>query len=179
MGSSRLSAKKKSPHNRIRTSDLDISVVAIYSLPLYQLSYARTSSCTGSKTISVPGFVFDGRCTTHTHAIGAHTRSRKRFEPAQYWGGGPPGNSVVLNPILFFFSRPATRSSVGGGGRSLLEPSLENHTRFDRLETYGWEQNQKVKHTRSSLDSAISNHNPPPCGVLRSCGLCWIRPYQP
>jgi hypothetical protein len=25
-----------------------------------------------------------------------------RFEPAQYWGGGPPGNSVVLNP--FFFS---------------------------------------------------------------------------
>jgi hypothetical protein len=25
-----------------------------------------------------------------------------RFEPAQYWGGGPPGNSVVLNPLLFF-----------------------------------------------------------------------------
>ena len=25
-----------------------------------------------------------------------------RFEPAQYWGGGPPGNSVVLNPIFFF-----------------------------------------------------------------------------
>ena len=24
-----------------------------------------------------------------------------RFEPAQYWGGGPPGNSVVLNPFLF------------------------------------------------------------------------------
>jgi hypothetical protein len=24
-----------------------------------------------------------------------------RFEPAQYWGGGPPGNSVVLNPLLF------------------------------------------------------------------------------
>ena len=23
-----------------------------------------------------------------------------RFEPAQYWGGGPPGNSVVLNPFL-------------------------------------------------------------------------------
>ncbi len=22
-----------------------------------------------------------------------------RFEPAQYWGGGPPGNSVVLNPF--------------------------------------------------------------------------------
>ena len=25
-----------------------------------------------------------------------------RFEPAQYWGGGPPGNSVVLNPKYFF-----------------------------------------------------------------------------
>jgi hypothetical protein len=23
-----------------------------------------------------------------------------RFEPAQYWGGGPPGNSVVLNPFF-------------------------------------------------------------------------------
>ena len=28
-----------------------------------------------------------------------------RFEPAQYWGGGPPGNSVVLNPIFFDFFR--------------------------------------------------------------------------
>ena len=26
-----------------------------------------------------------------------------RFEPAQYWGGGPPGNSVVLNPFLPWF----------------------------------------------------------------------------
>ena len=26
-----------------------------------------------------------------------------RFEPAQYWGGGPPGNSVVLNPFFLFF----------------------------------------------------------------------------
>ena len=25
-----------------------------------------------------------------------------RFEPAQYWGGGPPGNSVVLNPSFCF-----------------------------------------------------------------------------
>jgi hypothetical protein len=25
-----------------------------------------------------------------------------RFEPAQYWGGGPPGNSVVLNPFFLF-----------------------------------------------------------------------------
>ena len=23
-----------------------------------------------------------------------------RSEPAQYWGGGPPGNSVVLNPFF-------------------------------------------------------------------------------
>ena len=27
-----------------------------------------------------------------------------RFEPAQYWGGGPPGNSVVLNPFLSNFA---------------------------------------------------------------------------
>ena len=26
-----------------------------------------------------------------------------RFEPAQYWGGGPPGNSVVLNPLFRLF----------------------------------------------------------------------------
>ena len=26
-----------------------------------------------------------------------------RFEPAQYWGGGPPGNSVVLNPPFCLF----------------------------------------------------------------------------
>ena len=26
-----------------------------------------------------------------------------RFEPAQYWGGGPPGNSVVLNPLFCLF----------------------------------------------------------------------------
>ena len=26
-----------------------------------------------------------------------------RFEPAQYWGGGPPGNSVVLNPFFCVF----------------------------------------------------------------------------
>jgi hypothetical protein len=23
------------------------------------------------------------------------------FEPAKYWGGGPPGNSVVLNPLFW------------------------------------------------------------------------------
>ena len=32
---------KKYPRNRSRTSDLEISVVAIYSLPLCQLSYTR------------------------------------------------------------------------------------------------------------------------------------------
>jgi hypothetical protein len=35
--------KKKDPGNRSRTSDLEISVVAIYSLPLCQLSYTRMS----------------------------------------------------------------------------------------------------------------------------------------
>ena len=29
-----------------------------------------------------------------------------RFEPAQYWGGGPPGNSVVLNPFFSFACEP-------------------------------------------------------------------------
>ena len=33
--------KQKDPGNRSRTSDLEISVVAIYSLPLCQLSYTR------------------------------------------------------------------------------------------------------------------------------------------
>jgi hypothetical protein len=35
-------AKKGYPRNRSRTSDLEISIVAIYSLPLCQLSYTRT-----------------------------------------------------------------------------------------------------------------------------------------
>jgi hypothetical protein len=30
------------------------------------------------------------------------TPKLKRLEPAQYWGGGPPGNSVVLNPFYSF-----------------------------------------------------------------------------
>jgi hypothetical protein len=34
--------QKKDPRNRSRTSDLEISIVAIYSLPLCQLSYTRT-----------------------------------------------------------------------------------------------------------------------------------------
>ena len=38
-----------------------------------------------------------------------------RFEPAQYWGGGPPGNSVVLNPpfvFLLYFIEAAFVSHV-------------------------------------------------------------------
>ncbi len=35
------SQKKRDPRNRSRTSDLEISIVAIYSLPLCQLSYTR------------------------------------------------------------------------------------------------------------------------------------------
>ena len=31
--------EKKFPSNRIRTSDLEISALYLYSLPLYQLSY--------------------------------------------------------------------------------------------------------------------------------------------
>ena len=36
------SQKKRDPRNRSRTNDLEISIVAIYSLPLCQLSYTRT-----------------------------------------------------------------------------------------------------------------------------------------
>ena len=72
-------ATKGSPHNRIRTSDLDISVVAIYSLPLYQLSYARTSCFTSFKTISVPGWTLHyshaRHWCTHTHTHTHHTHN--------------------------------------------------------------------------------------------------------
>ena len=39
-----------------------------------------------------------------------------RFEPAQYWGGGPPGNSVVLNPFFCLMSQKSAYSSVGRAG---------------------------------------------------------------
>ena len=52
-----------------------------------------------------------------------------RFEPAQYWGGGPPGNSVVLNPLFcfvlfcfvcfFFFFSLLTQKK----GRARVEPA--------------------------------------------------------
>jgi len=42
LASFQLGKKKSSPGNRSRTSDLEISIVAIYSLPLCQLSYTRT-----------------------------------------------------------------------------------------------------------------------------------------
>ena len=48
-----------------------------------------------------------------------------RFEPAQYWGGGPPGNSVVLNPFLSVFVPGTTVSD-----RSLsfvLRQKVEKH----------------------------------------------------
>ena len=35
-----------------------------------------------------------------------------RFEPAQYWGGGPPGNSVVLNPFFFLSKDKRTFSQL-------------------------------------------------------------------
>jgi hypothetical protein len=36
-----------------------------------------------------------------------------QFEPAQYWGGGPPGNSAVLYPFLPFFG-VVGRTFLGG-----------------------------------------------------------------
>ena len=54
-----------------------------------------------------------GRCVGFDHIdrnppVLIRTPKLTRSEPAQYWGGGPPGNSVVLNP--FFFSSPPLRS---------------------------------------------------------------------
>ena len=67
-----------------------------------------------------------------------------RFEPAQYWGGGPPGNSVVLNPILFAFA-PCNNFSWG---RSLLERLWKTILDSTGSKTCGWEKKQKVKHTK-------------------------------
>ena len=36
-----------------------------------------------------------------------------RFEPAQYWGGGPPGNSAVLNPLFQKFFSKEKRKKKG------------------------------------------------------------------
>jgi hypothetical protein len=45
--------EKKDPRNRSRTSDLEISVVTIYSLPLCQLSYTRIAFTVKSSLQSV------------------------------------------------------------------------------------------------------------------------------
>ena len=60
--------------------------------------------------------IIEASVATHTHHQNAalfgfdhinrnapvliRTPKLTRFEPAQYWGGGPPGNSVVLNPFF-------------------------------------------------------------------------------
>jgi hypothetical protein len=48
--SPRICRKKRNPGNRSRTSDLEISIVAIYSLPLCQLSYTRAYASTMVQT---------------------------------------------------------------------------------------------------------------------------------
>jgi hypothetical protein len=62
------------------------------------------------------------------------TPKLKRLEPAQYWGGGPPGNSVVLNPFLPFPGRGLQRAagSRGGGGRGGRESSFCDHFPLNR-----------------------------------------------
>ena len=41
------------------------------------------------------------KCNINRNApVLIRTPKLTRFEPAQYWGGGPPGNSVVLNPFF-------------------------------------------------------------------------------
>ena len=44
----------------------------------------------------------DSTISTVMHLI--RTPKLTRFEPAQYWGGGPPGNSVVLNPFFLLIT---------------------------------------------------------------------------
>jgi hypothetical protein len=47
-----------------------------------------------------PGVGFDH--ISRNAPVLIRTPKLKRLEPAQYWGGGPPGNSVVLNPFYSF-----------------------------------------------------------------------------
>ena len=108
--------KKKDPRSRSRTSDLEISIASSYSLPLYQLSYTRTvlaniskmffdESSREERTPHTPrtpnSFGFDH--INRNAPVLIRTPKLTRFEPAQYWGGGPPGNSVVLNPFFCYF----------------------------------------------------------------------------
>ena len=58
-----------------------------------------------------------------------------RFEPAQYWGGGPPGNSVVLNPNFWelnlfkiYFEPKKLQKILGSTG---------TWTRITRIKTLG------------------------------------------
>jgi hypothetical protein len=63
-----------------------------------------------------------------------------RFEPAQYWGGGPPGNSVVLNPFFCYFfcffwflffdqTKKAPRPGIEPGLQGSKPWVLTNYTR--------------------------------------------------
>ncbi len=63
-----------------------------------------------------------------------------QFEPAQYWGGGPPGNSVVLYPsfidLFFFFffplgcaPSPQKKKNLGVGRVSLARPQARPQDR--------------------------------------------------
>lgn len=68
--------KKSYPRNRSRTSDLEISIVAIYSLPLCQLSYTRTYGSAG------PG----GQIPTYSHGP---TMDQKKWFSCSLWGSNP------------------------------------------------------------------------------------------
>ena len=76
--------RKKYPRNRSRTSDLEISVVAIYSLPLCQLSYTRIVSAQWEhrdlcqclvSSVSTKKKV-DALCGDRTHAL-TNTRLKR------------------------------------------------------------------------------------------------------
>jgi hypothetical protein len=69
--------KKRDPRNRSRTSDLEISIVAIYSLPLCQLSYTRTYGSVAPSSRKRPG------------CRGAKPHTQKSRCRCGLWGSNP------------------------------------------------------------------------------------------
>ena len=63
------------------------------------LSYEPDGCCI-SNILILRSFGFDH--INRNPPVLIRTPKLTRFEPAQYWGGGPPGNSVVLNPFFGF-----------------------------------------------------------------------------
>ena len=104
----------------------------------YQATIHRVESC---EVVSSVGFDHINR----NPPVPIRTPKLTRFEPAQYWGGGPPGNSVVLNPILLFHAPCNKKFSWG---RSLLERLWKTTLDSTGSKPTAGQINQKVKHTK-------------------------------